>query len=167
MFVWKQLPTRINRTDKILVSQETTPDSIKRWKRFVLKPTQLLCVRDTYKTFLVYKDLYCFPPTYLICVRKLYYAFVVYKTSPAKEIDWIWKREIEWIKDFKKLCFRILNIVRFCAQLCFKKRLPVSLDPFFRFVFRYLLNSVVELRFSSPVFRFRAVLWRPVSTPTM
>ena len=58
MFYEKQLPTRINRTDKILVSQEKTPDSIKRWKRCVIQPTQPLCVRDTYKTFLVYKALY-------------------------------------------------------------------------------------------------------------
>jgi len=56
MFFVKQLPTRINRTDKILVRQEKTPVSIKRWKRFVIQLTKLLCVRDTYKTFLIYKD---------------------------------------------------------------------------------------------------------------
>ena len=55
---------------------------------FAFQLTQLLYVRDIYKTHLVYKH-WDYLPAYSICVRTIYYAPKVYKYSYVRQIKQI------------------------------------------------------------------------------
>ena len=116
--LWKLSPPRINRTDKILVSQETTPDSIKRWKRFV--STQSVCA-GSYTRYFLYIKLCVIHLDTIACVRDVYKTFLVYKAFLSGNFL-LWDPEqnekFAWI--YRDTAIRILHYSKRveCSQFC-------------------------------------------------
>ena len=62
-------------------------------------------------------------------------------------------------KRFQKSCtFESLTSSVFVSNCILNSVSRYHINPFYRIVFRYPLSSVIELRFSNIVFRFRDVL---------